>query len=198
MEERQSKKNIRAIDIVQVSFMAAMAFVVTYLVEIPVGTKAVLHLGDTIVFAGAILLGKKKAAFAAAIGMGMFDIYSSYAVWAPFTFVIKGMMAYIAASIAYRNGYNGDKMLNNIMGFIIAGLWMILGYFIAGGLIYSNFAFSFGDKLGNIIQLLIHQFKLGLLVATGDIPGNILQVVGGIVVALPLIKALEEHKVIRK
>lgn len=175
MKERQSKKNISANDIVQVALMAAMAFVVTYVVQIPVGTKAVLHLGDTIVFTGAVLLGKKKAAFAAAIGMGLFDIYSSYAVWAPFTFIIKGLMAYIAGYIAYRSDYNGDKTLNNIIGFIIAGLWMILGYFIAGRFIYGSFA-----------------------VAIGDIPGNILQVAGGIVVALPLIKALKKSKVIKR
>lgn len=175
MEERQTKKDIKAIDIVQVALMAALAFVVTFVIEIPVGTKAVLHLGDTIVFAGAILLGKRKAALAAAIGMSMFDIYTSYAVWAPFTFVIKGVMAYIAASIAYRKGYNGNNVLNNIMGFIFAGLWMILGYFIAGRFIYGSFA-----------------------IALGDIPGNIIQVVAGIVVALPLIKALKKSKVIRR
>lgn len=171
MERRHTKTSFRAIDIVQVALMAAMAFVVTYLVEIPVGTKAVLHLGDTIVFAGAILLGKKKAALAAALGMGLFDLLSPYAIWAPFTFIVKGLMAYIAASIAYRKGYNGDKLLNNIIGFIIAGIWMILGYFIAGRFIYGSFA-----------------------VAVGDIPGNIIQVAAGIVVSLPLIRAFKKVK----
>jgi uncharacterized membrane protein len=174
MEKSQIKSRIKTVDIVQVALMAAMAFVVTYVIEIPVGTKAVLHLGDTIVFAGAILLGKKKAALAAALGMGLFDLLSPYAIWAPFTFVIKGVMAYIAASIAFRNGYNGDKFLNNILGFIIAGLWMILGYYIAGGIIYGSFT-----------------------VALGDIPGNIIQVTAGIVVSIPLIKALKRAKIFK-
>lgn len=175
MEKRQIKSSIRTVDIVQVALMAAMAFVVTYAIEIPVGTKAVLHLGDTIVFTGAILLGKRKAALAAALGMGLFDLLSPYAIWAPFTFVIKGVMAYIAASIAFRNEYNGDKIINNIIGFIIAGIWMILGYFIAGGVIYGSF-----------------------VVAIGDIPGNIIQVAAGIVVSLPLIKALKKANFLRK
>lgn len=171
MERRANKTNIRALDIVQVALMAAMAFVVTYVIEIPVGTKAVLHLGDTIVFAGAILLGKKKAALAAAIGMGLFDLLSPYAVWAPFTFVIKGLMAYIAGAIAFRKGYEGKNVVNNIFAFIVAGIFMIVGYYFAGGVIYKS-----------------------LVVAIGDIPGNILQVAAGLVLSLPLIKALRNVK----
>lgn len=174
MEKSQIKSRIKTIDIVQVALMAAMAFVVTYAIEIPVGTKAVLHLGDTIVFTGAILLGKKKAALAAALGMGLFDLLSPYAIWAPFTFVIKGVMAHIAASIALRNDYNGEKLFNNILGFIIAGLWMILGYYIAGGLIYGSF-----------------------ITALGDIPGNIIQVAAGIVLSIPLIKALKRANIFK-
>lgn len=175
MERKQVKRAIGAIDIVQIALMAAMAFVVTYLVEIPVGTKAVLHLGDTIVFTGAVLFGKKKAGIAAAIGMGMFDLLSPYAIWAPITVIAKGLMGFIAGAIAYRNGFNGDKTSNNIVGFVAAGIWMIFAYYIGGGLVYGN-----------------------LIVPLGDIPGNILQVAAGIALALPLIKILKRNKVIRK
>ncbi|MFL0246431.1 ECF transporter S component [Candidatus Clostridium stratigraminis] len=174
MEKRRIKSRNKTVDIVQVALMAAMAFIVTYVIEIPVGTKAVLHLGDTIVFAAAILLGKKKAALAAALGMGLFDLLSPYAIWAPFTFVIKGVMAYIAASIALRNAYNGENLINNIIGFAIAGIWMILGYFIAGGIIYGSF-----------------------IVALGDIPGNVIQVAAGIILSIPLIKALKRANIFK-
>jgi uncharacterized membrane protein len=175
MEKRERQvQGLRAIDIVQVAFMAAMIFVTTYVIEIPVGTKAVLHIGDTMVFAGAIILGKKKAALASAIGMGLFDLLSPYAVWAPFTFIIKGVMAYIAGAIANRSGYAGNKIWNNILAFIIAGLWMIIGYFFAGGVIYGS-----------------------LVTAVGDVPGNILQVVAGIVLALPILSAFKSAKLKR-
>jgi uncharacterized membrane protein len=172
MERRESKtKSLSVIDIVQVALMAAMVFVTTYIIEIPVGTKAVLHIGDTMVFAGAIILGKKKAALAAAIGMGLFDLLSPYAVWAPFTFVIKGVMAYIAGAIAYRKDYEGKNLANNILAFIAAGLWMILGYYFSGGIIYRS-----------------------LIVALGDVVGNIIQVAAGVVLAIPLIAALKNAK----
>lgn len=172
MERREgNSKSLNVLDIVQIAVMAAMIFVTTYVIEIPVGTKAVLHIGDTMVFAGAIILGKKKAALASALGMGLFDLLSPYAVWAPFTFVIKGIMAYIAGSIAHRKDYAGNNAINNIGGFILAGIWMIAGYFLAGGVIYGS-----------------------LITAVGDIFGNVVQVAAGIVLALPLIAAIKSAK----
>ncbi|MCM8709877.1 ECF transporter S component [Clostridium sp. SYSU_GA19001] len=172
METQQNKtKNLSTAAVVQVAFMAAMIFVATYVIEIPVGTKAVLHIGDSMVFAGAVILGKRKAALASAIGMALFDILSPYAVWAPFTFVIKGLMGYIAGAIAYRKDYNGNNLVNNIFAFTVAGIWMIAGYFFAGGVIYKSF-----------------------ITAIGDITGNIIQVAAGIVIALPVIKALKLAK----
>lgn len=169
MERGENKfRAISTIDIVQVALIAAITFAVTYVIQIPVGTKGVLHLGDAIAFTGAILLGKKKGALAAAIGMTLFDITTPYIIWAPFTFVVKGLMAYIAGAIAYRNGYNGDKLINNIFAFIVGGICMIAGYYLAGGIIYGS-----------------------LVTAIGDIPGNILQISVGIILALPLVKALK-------
>lgn len=173
MEGRQNKERILSvIGIVQVALMAAMVYVTTFVIEIPVGTKAVLHIGDSMVFAGAIILGKRKAALASAIGMSLFDLLSPWAIWAPFTFVIKGLMAYIAGSVAYRKEYEGKSLINNIFAFILAGLWMIVGYYFAGGVIYKS-----------------------LVVPLGDVPGNILQVAAGIVIALPLITALRNAKI---
>jgi uncharacterized membrane protein len=159
---------ISTIDFVQIALIAAITFAVTYVIQIPVGTKGVLHVGDAIVFTGAILLGKKKGAVAAALGMALFDASTPYIIWAPFTFVIKGLMAYIAGSIAFRNGYNGDKLINNIFAFIAGGIWMVAGYYLAGGIIYGS-----------------------LVTAIGDIPWNILQVAAGIIISLPLVKALK-------
>ena len=45
-------------------------------------------------------------------------------IWAPFTIVIKAVMAIIAASIALRKDYEGEKVWNNALAFIVAGLWM--------------------------------------------------------------------------
>jgi len=171
--------NLKVRDMVQVSLMAAIVYIFTAIINIPTGGmfKGVVHLGDSMVLLGAILLGKRKGFFSAAVGMCLFDVLSPYAIWAPFTFFIKGIMAWIAAAIAYRKGNNGEKFGNNVFAFIIACIWMILAYYVAGALMMHFIA--------NID--LVKAFVL----STAEIPGNIAQSLVGIAIALPLSKILK-------
>ncbi len=175
----KNKSSVDTLDLIQVALMAALAYVATSMIAIPVGNGAVLHLGDAVVFLAAVLLGKKKGAIAAAIGMTLFDVLSPYIIWAPFTFVIKGVMAYIAGTIAYRKGYEGKSFINNLFAFIVAGVFMIAGYFVAGGLL--NY-YAYGAPS------LISAFVLALK----DISFNGLQVLAGIAIALPLTGPLKK------
>lgn len=177
---KASNSKITTITLVQIALMAALTYIATSVIAIPVGDNAVLHLGDTLVYLCAILLGRRKGTLAAALGMTFFDMFSPFYIWAPFTFIIKASMAYVAAIIAYRGKYNGDSMINNLVAFITAGVVMIAGYFIAGGLL-NHFAYGI-PTLGQ-----------GLIVALKDIPANIFQVVGGTAIALPLSIPLKKH-----
>lgn len=172
-----SNTSIKTIDIVQISLMAAITFLATSVIHVPT-FMGVLHLGDSMVFLSAILFGRKKSAIASAVGMCLFDLMSGYIMWAPFTFVIKGVMGYIAGTIAYRKDYNGNNTLNNIFAFVVAGIWMIVAYYIGGTVILTFISKDFAIKQALIISL-------------KDIPTNILQVVAGIALALPLVAALK-------
>ena len=167
----ESKENLltksRVLDLVQVALMAAIVYVSVAFINVP-SVKGVIHLGDTTVFLSAILLRRKKAFAASAIGMCLFDLLSPYYIWAPFTFIIKGTMALIAGTIAYRKGYNGKSIGNNIFAFAVAGLFMIVAYYFAGAFIFQSF-----------------------IVALADIQGNIIQVVAGVALAMPLTIALK-------
>lgn len=175
--ETQKKLNFKVRDIALVGMMAAIIYLATAVINFPSPYKGVIHAGDSMVFLAAVLFGKKKAAIAAAIGMSLFDILSSYTSWAPFTFFIKGSMAYITAVIAYRSNLQGKDIKNNTFAFIIAGLWMTFAYYIAGNIL-SVFG---GMRLEtSIVQNLV------------DVPGNILQVIVGIIIALPLSKGLKK------
>lgn len=186
----ESKKvalsNGKVQDMVQIALMAAITYIATAVINIPSGVivKGVVHLGDSMVFLAAVLLGKRKAFLSAAIGMCLFDLLSPYAIWAPFTFVIKGTMAYIAAVIAYRNNYEGNNILNNILAFVLGGIWMIAAYYGAGVILMH-----FTTKIA---------FAQAFVLAAAEIPGNIAQVVAGIVLAIPLGKVLKKANVIRK
>ena len=180
MENRVS--SIKTIDIVQIGIMAAIVYIATYLIQIPVGSSAVFHIGDSMVYLAAILLGKKKGVIAAALGMTIFDLTTPWFYWAPFTLVVKGGMAYLSAVIAYRNGYKGDNLWNNLFAFIIAGAWMVFGYLLSGFVVY---------------QLTSNNALLALM----DIPANIGQVIVGIALALPLsftlVKYNKKHEFIK-
>ncbi|NLM34706.1 MAG: ECF transporter S component [Clostridiales bacterium] len=154
------------------AMMAAIVFVATYSIKINT-FGGYVHLGDSMVLLSALLLGKKKGAIASALGMGMADLLYM-PIWAPFTIVIKAVMALIAASIALRSEYEGEKVWNNALAFILAGLWMTAAYFVAG-------AFVAGLILGEQASL-----AAGFAVSIKDIPGNLWQASAGIIIALPV------------
>jgi len=172
MENRVSA--IKTIDIVQIGIMSAIIYIATYLIKIPVGNSAVFHVGDSMVYLAAILLGKKKGVIAAALGMTIFDLTTPWFYWAPFTLIVKGGMAYITAVIAYRAGYKGDNLWNNLLAFVVAGAWMVLGYLLSGFIVYKLISNN-------------------ALLALADIPANIGQIIVGIALALPLSMTLVKY-----
>ena len=87
--------NIKFHKTVFTALMIAIIFISANLIRIPT-VGGFVHLGDCMVLLAAALLGKKRGALASGIGMALVDLYSGYIIWAPFTFIIKALMAYIA------------------------------------------------------------------------------------------------------
>ncbi len=154
MEMKRSKSNASfgVRDIVQVGLLAALTYVATAVINVPNGYGGVIHLGDSMVFLAAILFGRRTGALSGAIGMTLFDLLSPYAEWAPFTLVIKAGMAIIVGTIAYSGGAKGESMVRNIVGMVLAGIWMIAGYYAAEAILYSNILAPLQSILGNVIQ----------------------------------------------
>lgn len=69
-----------------------------------------VHLGSAMLFIISILFGPKKGAMAGAFGMALFDILSGWTLWAPFTFITRGLQGYIVGKIATMNGKNGGNI----------------------------------------------------------------------------------------
>lgn len=180
--------NTRTKDLVLTSLMIALVFIAAMVIKIPT-VGGFVHLGDCMVFLSVIVLGKKRGAFASAVGMALVDIISGYTIWAPFTFIIKWGMAYIAGSIIEKFGHmEEDRVIKKeeIIAFVVSGVFMVIAYFFAGAIIAAFLT----DKLG-LIQ--------GLALAAKDIVTNIIQVSVGIIIAVPLsfILVSAKNKVIR-
>lgn len=180
MENKHLANNYsKTLGLVQVALMAAMICVATMMIKVPTSI-GFTHIGDSMVFLSVFVLGKRKAVAASAIGMCMADILSGYAYYAPFTLIIKAIMALIAASIAYRGEYHGDNVLNNVLACVVAGLWMVVAYFFAGSFISTYMLFKTGS------------FYQGMIMAVPELSGNLIQAAVGMIIAIPLGKLLRK------
>ena len=146
-----------------VGLMSALIYIATAVINVPIGPGGVIHLGDSMIYVTAILFGWKTAALSGAIGMTLFDVLSPYAIWAPFTLVIKGIMGAMAGYISHSKNREGANLLWNVIAAILAGIWVIFGYYIAEAIIYGN-----------------------ILSPMASIPANFIQVSAGAVIAIPL------------
>lgn len=127
--------------IVRISLFSAICFLGTW-VHIPIdigGGTSMIHLGTTAIFLSAIFLGS-DAGWAGAIGCALFDATNPmFAAWIIPTFITKGITGYIAGKVAFSKGANGNKIILNIVGFIVGGIASLLGYFIINWFLFVGF-----------------------------------------------------------
>jgi uncharacterized membrane protein len=152
-------------DIAISGLLIALVFISTMFIQIrlPISINGgLVHAGTAMLFTVAFVFGRKKAAIAGAFGMGLFDIVSGWAPWAPFTFIVRGIMGYLAASISNTKGKKGSNFLFNLFAIILSGVWMLVGYYFTEVILYGNWAAPFTSIPGNSLQLLIGLLSLVL------------------------------------
>lgn len=165
--ERNKELNTRSqvYELVLTGLMAALVMAATSFFRIPVpATNGYVHLGDAFVFLSVMILGRRNGTIAAATGSGLADLLGGYAHWVPWTFAIKGLMAFAFGTILIvinnRNGNAGssEKETQRSTGLLTASamalssLIMIAGYFTAQRIIYGNLAAPLAALPGNIAQ----------------------------------------------
>lgn len=132
--------------------------------------------GDSVAYRNKILLSGFMLSplygfLAAGVGSALADLFSGYVVYAPATFIIKGVMALIA--------YYGFKIMCNKLGNtpskIVSGaiseIIMVLGYFVFEGFMY------------------------GFIPSAVNIPANAVQGVAGLILGVTLVRVFEKHKI---
>jgi uncharacterized membrane protein len=98
------KQRGRLVRITQTALMAAIIFVVTYIVRIPmpIASGGYLNIGDTPLYIAAYLLGGPAGAIAGALGSAMSDLAAGYVVYAAPTAIIKGTMGFVCGVLMNR------------------------------------------------------------------------------------------------
>jgi len=108
-----------------------------------------MNLGDTIVLLSAYLLGPGYGAAAAACGAALADLMAGYATYVPATFVIKGLMALLGATL-----YSLFRRKNAALPVCgaAAETVMVAGYWLYDGLLLGSLAGSAVGILSNVVQ----------------------------------------------
>lgn len=157
--------------IVMAAMLVALTTVATMIIKIPSPLKGYINIGDCVVLLAGWSLSPLYGFLAAGIGSALADLFSGYIVYAPATFLIKGLMALMA--------YWGCKWLRVKLGGLpaqiisgaVAEVWMVLGYFL-----FEGFLYGFGPSAVNI-------------------PANGIQAVVCLVLGCILIRIFEKNKI---
>ena len=130
------------------SLLTAIVVITTMFLAIPIPniTGAYINAGDAAVYMCAFLLGGPLGAIAAALGSALADIFLGSIIYAPATFIIKGLMALIAALLFPR--FKARKL----PALLIAGLIMPAGYFIYEWILLNSVAAAAAGIVFNFIQ----------------------------------------------
>lgn len=163
----------RAQKIAVAAMLAALVCVATMIIKIPTPLKGYINLGDCIVLLCGSMLSPSYAFLAAGIGSALADVLSGYMVYAPVTFLIKGVMALIVVFLFKAIDKKGLKQPAKILPLALAEVIMVGGYLLFESILY------------------------GFVPSVANIPANAIQGVAGIIFGFVLIKAFEKIKLFK-
>ncbi len=111
---------------------SALVYVFTAYLHVPTGA-GYTHAGDGLIYLAASILPPQYAAAAGAIGAGLADGLSGFAVWIPATIVIKALTALFFSN-------KGSKIitLRNILAIIPSLILCVVGYSIYESMVIAH------------------------------------------------------------
>ncbi len=142
---------------------AAATTIGTMVITIPIG-PGVFNVGEIVIYTAAFLFGGVVGGLAGGVGAAAADVLLGYGMWAPITFVVKGLEGFVVGQVA------GESGLSKAIAVALGAPFMIVGYFVAAWVLVGG-PYAIGNEL----------------------PMDIVQAVVGFAVAYPLSMALEDR-----
>jgi len=136
IQDHLKKLDMQHLDTRSLSFLAlfiAFTAVATYL-HIPGPSTSYFNLGEVAIYTIALTFGGRAGAVAGGVGSALMDIILGYSIWAPFTFVIKGLEGLVVGKIA---GGEKSGMDRKIFAIVVGGNIMIIGYALTKAFLLS-------------------------------------------------------------
>ncbi|MBQ8613830.1 MAG: ECF transporter S component [Ruminiclostridium sp.] len=174
----ERKNDSKLLKICITAMFAALICIATMIIRIPSPLGGYINFGDAFIILAAWLLGPVSGFAAGGIGSALADLFAGYAVYVPGTFVIKGLIAVIAAAIYKALSEKGrlSPVLGRIIGAVPAELFMIAGYYLYAAVFMGE----------------------GFTVALQSVAGNAVQGIFGVVGSVIIMTALEKSKITSK
>lgn len=162
------KQREKTILLCQTAMFAALIFVLTAYLHIPSHT-GYTHVGDGVLYFAACLLPTPYAAAAGAIGAGLADLLSGYAIWMPGTVVIKALTA-----LCFSNHVKRGLSVRNLLGLLPAWGLCIGGYYLYECLITGNWIAPLAGIAGYTTQCIGSSILyVVLLLTVGVLPSKV-------------------------
>jgi len=112
-----------------IGIFGALICVLTMVIPIPVpATQGYINIGDAAVMISGLLFGPLIGGLSGGIGSALADIFLGYGIYAPATFIIKGLEGFLVGIIANPKKLKSDY--RDILAVLIGGSIMVIGYFL--------------------------------------------------------------------
>lgn len=151
--ESSQTAHSKTLEITMTALFIALTYVATAFINVRIPFLAanggLIHLGNIPLFIAAAIYGRRTGALAGAFGMGLFDLSCGWVAWAPFTFVICGLIGFAFGTVAKPN--SGKVRL--ILAVLVAAVIKVAGYYIAEVVIYGNWVAPVTSIPGNLVQI---------------------------------------------
>ena len=158
MTKKYASPEVLLVQISLIAMMAAVTAAATFLIRIPNPMGGYFNLGDVAVFAVALAFNPLVGGLAGGIGSAIADLIG-FPIFAIPTLIIKGLEGLLASVIS-----NKKSAFRDLLAVVVAGSEMVVGYFV--------------------VEYFVLQWGLGGALA--EIPGNIVQVLVGGLIGIPL------------
>ncbi len=159
-------------DISLIVVLTAITFVFTTIITISTpATHGFLNIGETGVYLSALIGGPIVGAIAGGLGSALADLALGYAIYAPGTFIIKGIEGFLAGYLS-RILIKSKKLIKVSLASFVSAIIIIFLYVMAAGGITLRFGvfgqtvnipISFGVIMGIAILLGIALIALSLI-----------------------------------
>ena len=150
--DREVSSSVQFLTVTAIFVALTYIFTAFINVRLPIAANGgLIHLGNVPLFIGAIIFGKKTGAIAGGVGMGLFDLLSGWTLWAPFTFVIVGLMGFTVGKLTENEKHQNFKWY--VIAIAAACVIKVVGYYIAEAVIYGNPLAPVASIPGNLVQI---------------------------------------------